>query len=275
MGRIEYWLLGAVAALIAFVAVESAKSSLQPRRYALQVQQTGHERDVDQAAAPPGDSTRAAELTSAPSPADVHSAVTRSTTPAPVRNVADIRRRIGDGAARTYILDLLSSQDSTLFRWPERTEGLRVWIQSDPRVPDWWIGYVQSARDVFMEWQTAGIPLRFQFPADSTGSDVVIRWIDRFPPDEQRIGLTRRKADQHAWVTHAEVIVALHDSDGDTFPPGEVSEILRHEIGHALGLGHARDRGMIMYPASTQLDITERDKETLHLLYTLPPGRVR
>ena len=46
MGRIEYWLLGAVAALIVFIAVASAKSSLQPRRYALQVEQTGQSRDV-------------------------------------------------------------------------------------------------------------------------------------------------------------------------------------------------------------------------------------
>jgi len=277
MGRIEYWLLGAVAALIVFVAVESAKSSLQPRRYALEVEQSGHSLDVDQpVASSVTDSTTARRGSPTPAPADVHSAVRRSRAPAPVRNVAEIRRRIAEGASRTYLLDLLASQDSTLFRWPDtRGDGLRIWIQPDPHVRDWWIGYVQSARDVFLEWETAGIPLRFQFPADSSGADIVLRWIDRFPPDEMRIGLTRRRSDQNAWVTHAEVIVALHDSDGDTFPPGEISEILRHEIGHALGLGHARDRGTIMYPENTQLDLTERDKETLRLLYTLPPGKVR
>ena len=109
----------------------------------------------------------------------------------------------------------------------------------------------------------------------TTGADIVLRWIEQFPANEMRIGLTRRRADQNAWVTHAEVIVALHDNDGDTFPPGEISEILRHEIGHALGLGHARNRGTIMYPENTQLDLTETDKETLHLLYTLPPGKVK
>jgi hypothetical protein len=30
-----------------------------------------------------------------------------------------------------------------------------------------------------------------------------------------------------------------------------------------------------MYPENTQLDLTEIDKETLHLLYSLPPGKVK
>jgi predicted Zn-dependent protease len=275
MGRIEYWLLGAVGALIAFVAFESVKSTVEPRRYALQIEQAGHSLDSLQPTAPPADS----ETADAPATTfDVHSATRLSRSKAPIRNPADVRRRIADGAQRTYILDMLASQDSVLFRWPDNAgagAGLRVWIQDNPHVPGWWIGYVQSAHDVFLEWETAGIPLRFQFPDDSASADIVLRWIDRFPPDELRIGKTRRLADQNAWVTHAEIVVALHDRDGDAFPPGEISEILRHEIGHALGLGHSRNRGTIMYPENTQLDLTDLDKETLHLLYTLPPGKVR
>ena len=275
MGRIEYWLLGAVGALIAFIAFESVKSSMEPRRYALQIEQAGTPRGEALGSGTAQDSTVRETVASTPT-ADVHSAVLPSRTRPPIRNAAEIRRRIADGAQRTYILDMLAMQDSVLYRWPDsRDAGLRVWIQADPHARDWWIGYVQSARDVFLEWQTAGIPLRFTFPADSAGAEIVLRWIDQFPPDELRIGKTRRLADQNAWVTHAEVVVALHDRDGDTFPPGEISEILRHEIGHALGLGHSRDRGTIMYPENTQLDLTELDKETLHLLYSLPPGRVK
>jgi len=274
MGRIEYWLLGAVGALIAFVAYESLRPS-EPRRYAVQIEQAGHARDTLTAGAA-ADSGATTETTS--TTVDVHSAVRPSRAPAPPRNPADVRRRIADAAQRTYILDMLASQDSVLFRWPDNPNdgaGLRVWIQSNPHVPDWWIGYVQSARDVFLEWETAGIPVRFTFPNDSANAEIVLRWIDRFPPDELRIGKTRRLADQNAWVTHADIVVALHDRDGDAFPPGEISEILRHEIGHALGLGHSRNRGTIMYPENTQLDLTDLDRETLHLLYSLPPGKVK
>jgi len=275
MGRIEFWLLGAVAALIGFIAYESVKSSVEPRRYAVQIEQAGHVRDT-LASLAPADSGVTTDA--APAAFDVHSAVRPSRAPVPPRNPADVRRRIADAAQRTYILDMLASQDSVLFRWPDNPNdgaGLRVWIQSNPHVPDWWAGYVQSARDVFLEWETAGIPLRFTFPNDSASAEIVLRWIDRFPPDELRIGKTRRLADQNAWVTHADVVVALHDRDGDAFPPGEISEILRHEIGHALGLGHSRNRATIMYPENTQLDLTDLDRETLHLLYSLPPGKVK
>jgi hypothetical protein len=274
MGRIEYWLLGAVGALIAFVAFETVRGGGDPpARYALQVEQAGHPR-AETGGAVSSDSM-AAQDASARTRVDVHSSVQPSRAPAPVRNVADVRRRIADGAQRTYIVDMLGTQDSVLYRWPDSRHELKVWIQSDVHVRDWWIGYVQTARDVFLEWETAGIPLRFQFASDSSGADIVIRWIDQFPPNDVRIGKTHRLYDQNAWITYAEVSVPLHDGDGDRFPVGEISEILRHEVGHALGLGHSRDRSTIMYPSNTQLELTDLDKETLHLLYLLPPGRVR
>jgi hypothetical protein len=274
MGRIEYWLLGAVGALIAFVAVESVRGAPSPS-YSLHIEQAGHPRAATTGASAASDSAGDSDAARNGATLDVHSAVLASRTRAPVRNVLEIRRRIADGARRTYIVDMLASQDSVLYRWSDSRTELRVWIEPDPHIPDWWIGYVQSARDVFLEWETADIPLRFQFAADSAGADIVVRWIDRFPPNDDRIGKTHRRYDQNAWVTHAEVMVALHDGDGDRFPIGEIDEILRHEIGHALGLGHSRDRATIMYPSNTQLDITELDKQTLHLLYQLPPGKVR
>lgn len=270
MRRIEYWLLGAVAALVAFVAFESVKGAQPPTRYAFQIEQAGRPRPSGAAA-----DSNATQDERNSSVVDVNSIVLPSRAPAPVRNVAEIRKRITDGAQRTYIVDMLSLQDSTLFRWPDSRHVLRVWIESDPHIPDWWIGYVQSARDVFLEWEGAGIPLKFQFAADSLGSDIVVTWTDRFPSNEDRIGKTHRLHDQNSWVTHAEILVSLHDPDGDRFPVGEISQILRHEIGHALGLGHSRNKSTIMYPQNTQLEITELDRETLHLLYELPPGRVK
>jgi len=279
MGRIEYWLLGAVGALIAFIAVEMV-SPVGGTRRTIDVAQQGH--SPDGLAPPISSHTRPAADPAAmaavrtPNAGDVNSTVRRSSAPVLVRNISDIRRRIAAGTQGTYMLDMLELQDSVLYRWPDsRDRGVRIWIQPDPHIRDWWIGYVQSAREVFAEWETARLPIRFEYPTDSTGADIVIQWIDQFPPNELRIGKTRRLADHNAWVTHADIVVALHNREGDTFPPGEVHEILRHEIGHALGLGHSKDRGTIMYPENTSLEITPLDRETLRLLYTLPPGSIK
>jgi predicted Zn-dependent protease len=273
MGRIEYWLLGAVGALIGFIVFEGATPA--ETRRTTEVVQQAKAKVEDPVRSRGGDSVITLTTVTAGS-GDVRTASRRSMTPRVVRNVAAVRRRIAEGASGTYLVDMLESQDSVLYRWPDsRDRPLRVWVQSDPKIRNWWIGYVQTVRETIAEWETAGLPIRFEYPADSTGADIVIRWIEQFPSNELRIGKTRRLADPNAWVKHAEIVVALHDREGDSFPPDEVTEILRHEIGHALGLGHSKDRGTIMYPENTQLDITSLDRETLRLLYTLPPGSVK
>jgi hypothetical protein len=64
---------------------------------------------------------------------------------------------------------------------------------------------------------------------------------------DRRIGSTRRMSDQHAWIVNAQITIALHDSRGRKFGPNELAGILRHEIGHALGLPHTAEFADIMY----------------------------
>ena len=271
MGRIEYWLLGAVGGLNGFIVFQGVAPADMHR--SIPVMEVARPQVED----PPAPTENVITITTAgrtDGGAEVGSR--RRVPPRVVRKVADVRRRIVDGARGTYLVDMLESQDSVLYRWPDaRDQPLRVWVQSEPRIRNWWVGYVQVVRETFAEWETAGIPVRFEYPADSTDADIIIRWIEQFPSNELRIGKTRRIADREAWVRHAEIVVALHDRDGESFPPDEVTEILRHEIGHALGLGHSKDRETIMYPENTQLEITSLDRETLRLLYTLPPGSLK
>ena len=271
MGRIEYWLLGAVGGLIGFIVFQGVAPADLHR--SIPVVEVARPR-VDNA---PAQAESVITITTAGrTDGEAGAGSRRRVPPRVVRNVADVRRRIVDGARGTYLVDMLQSQDSVLYRWPDaRDQPLRVWVESAPKIRNWWVGYVQVVRETFQEWETAGIPIRFEFPTDSTDADIVIRWIEQFPSNELRIGKTRRLADHSAWVRHAEIVVALHDRDGESFPPDEVTEILRHEIGHALGLGHSKDRETIMYPENTQLEITSLDRETLRLLYTLPPGSLK
>lgn len=228
--------------------------------------------------APPIEVQQASNDTAPPS--DPHNIEIASTTVAssvapPERDVAQIRARIAETPG-TYMNDMLADLRGHLVRWPDRREsGLRIWVQTMTSVPDWDQRYAQMARDAFDDWGRDPLPIRFDFVLDSADSDVRVVWLERFAPEHgTRVGLTSRTNDQHGWLVSAQIDVAIHDSTGRAIPPDALTGIMRHEAGHALGLGHSRDPKTKMFPVEMTTDISAADRATLRLLYRLPPGAV-
>jgi hypothetical protein len=222
--------------------------------------------------------TTTAAVMQAGRPAGADTAPPQRSAPAPQTakpDRAEIRRRIELGAQGTYIADMLLDSDSMLTRWPERTiDPVRVWVQRGSTIPDWTSDYARVAHEAFAEWGEVGFPVRFSFTPDSASADVRITFADRFV-NKNRLGLTTHRHDQHGWIASAEIVIAIHDSAGTALEPSLISAIARHEVGHALGLAHSRDRATLMYPESHTLSITGPDRATVKLLYTLPPGPVK
>ena len=201
--------------------------------------------------------------------------VQQSTAPAPVVDTPYVRELIREGSAGTYLRDLLSQQDNLLMRWPDRRSNMRVFIERDPGLADWNPKYPAVAEHAFDEWQEAGFPLRFDMVLERSDVDIHIKWIDRFPAEErQKLGMATKVRDQHGWLVSSEISIATHDSQGQALPPELVAATARHEIGHALGLGHSSSASDVMYPESRTPVISRADRQTLHVLYLLPPGRV-
>jgi hypothetical protein len=205
----------------------------------------------------------------------VDSPVRQSATAPTKLDRAELRRRIEVGAPGTYIGDILADRDSLLTRWPDRTiEPVRVWIQRSSTIPDWTPELFGVARAAFDEWAGVGIPVQFMFTVDSTRAHIRVNFADRIT-DGNRLGVTTHRHDYDGWIVGADILIATHDTAGVVLSRPLLAAIARHEVGHALGLAHSRDRTTIMYPESQTLSITGSDRATLKLLYTLPPGSVK
>lgn len=190
---------------------------------------------------------------------------------------AEMRRRVTNLASGTYVNDILDEQDSALYRWPEHVvDALRVYISPTAQIPNWDARYPEFARAVFAEWSQAGFPLQFTFIFDSASADIAIRWVDRFPSEDgKRIGVTDRVQTSAFEIAKAYIAIANHDSAGRLLAPTTVEGVIRHEIGHALGLNHSRDPSSVMYRESATSTISNSDRATLRLIYLVPGGALK
>jgi hypothetical protein len=187
---------------------------------------------------------------------------------------AEIRRKVRDAEATTYISDILHERDSSLARWANRNGiPLTVWIQPRTNVPDFSPVYVRRVREAFEEWGELGLPLRFAFVDDSANAEVHVDWVDRFKT--QISGRTRWARDEDWVITDADITLAMHHMQGDQLDPESMRAMALHEIGHLLGLDHTRDSLSIMAPRVRVRELSAADRATVRLLYALPTGPIR
>jgi hypothetical protein len=187
---------------------------------------------------------------------------------------ADVRRRLAEGGSGTYIGEMLAERDSALARWPDRDgRPLSIWIQPASTVADWTDGYVSSVRDAVNGWDALALPVRFAFASDSATADVHITFIDQF--EESISGRTKWERDEDWWITDAEIVLAVHHRSGPALDIDAMRALALHEVGHLLGLDHTEDATSIMAARVRVRGLSNADRATVRLLYTLPPGGVR
>jgi predicted Zn-dependent protease len=192
----------------------------------------------------------------------------------PAAKASVTRRRLAEAKAGTYIDEILGERDSAVVRWGVHSDSpLTVWIQPRSSVQDFTPAYLSRVRDAFMDWNSVDLPVHFAFVDDSAGADVHVSWIDRF--DEQISGRTRWSHDDSWTITDANIILAVHHVQGDRLEEDAMQAMALHEIGHLLGLDHTTDTLAVMAPRVHVRELSDADRATARLLYTLPTGPVR
>lgn len=189
----------------------------------------------------------------------------------PVLSPTERRRRIALGVQGTYINAVLLSRDSALARWPDRTtQPLRVFIREESDIDGWSDEYLPVVRDAFDSWVRVGIPVRFTFVSDTATADVQVRFTSALANGIS--GKTVWSRDAGHWLVSGDLQLAvLHPGGGFVTPP-QLRSIAMHEIGHLLGLDHADVADAIMSARVRVRELSDADRATVRLLYTVPAG---
>jgi hypothetical protein len=187
---------------------------------------------------------------------------------------AAIKRRVLANEAGTYISEIIRGRDSALARWPDRHGiPLTVWVQPQSRVHDFVPAFAAQTRLAFQEWGALHLPVQFSFVDDSADAEVHVNWIDHF--NEPISGRTRWSRDDDWMITDANITLAVHHFQGEQLDQQAMHAMALHEIGHLLGLDHTKDSLSIMAPRVRVRQLSDMDRATVRLLYTLPAGPLR
>jgi predicted Zn-dependent protease len=182
-------------------------------------------------------------------------------------------RRLKHGARGTYIGEILLERDSSLVRWERHGVPLTVWIQPQSNISEFSSAFVLEVRNAFEEWDSLHLPVRFAFVDDSAEAKVHVTWVDHF--SQPISGRTRWARDDDWSITDANITLAVHHNSGDQLDDEAVRAMALHEIGHLLGLDHTTDSTSVMAPRVRVRQLSDADRATVRLIYTLPAGPVR
>jgi predicted Zn-dependent protease len=180
-----------------------------------------------------------------------------------------VRALLASGEAGTYVRAMLAEDDHIVTRWHQSNEPIRVWVQPQSSEAGFTADLVAPTRRAFSAWNEVGLGVAFEMVDDSTAADVHVTWRQQMN-EARQIGTTFRMTGGRGWIAFAHVVLSTaYDIDA-------VQNAARHEAGHVLGLGHSPDVQDIMAAATEgkQYMITDADKTTARLLYSLPPGKV-
>ena len=174
----------------------------------------------------------------------------------------------------TYIDELLAVRDSAIARWPDRvSRPLRVFVREGEELESWNPDFMPAVRDAFDTWVQASIPVRFTFVRDSASADIHVRFVPSFPNGIS--GKTVWSRDGFHWLLSSDIQLAVTHPNGGTITAPQMRAIALHEVGHLLGLDHSSNPDNIMSARIRVRELSEADRATVRLVYTVPAGSLK
>ena len=162
-----------------------------------------------------------------------------------------------------------------LYRWHTDTFPLKVYIENNPELPDY---YYKEVKKAFMQWQKASKNyITFVFEDVKDRADIRCTFPKNFDREISGSTITGGISSFKiidGFISYSQIEFAVYDIKNKYVSRKILYSIALHEIGHSLGIrGHSVNPDDIMYPTLKHFKtkISLGDISTLKLLYSIVP----
>lgn len=201
------------------------------------------------------------------------------TVPGSVQPVHDqntaIERILNDARVGTYLNEMIAEREpAAAVRWDMTAHRLlTVHLPRPVHVDGFQSAFNAAVHSAFAQWQTSGLPVRFDLNGNAADALIRLRWIRQF--DSERTGEAFvRWVLPAGWIQGGTLTLSTHSPEGSPLDEDDVYAVALHEIGHLLGLGHSPRSDDVMHPVTRARGLSSRDRRTAQLLYSMPPGEI-
>lgn len=134
--------------------------------------------------------------------------------------------------------------------------------------------YIEENRNSYLmkrafgDWEQASSKLvRFEYVSSQDKADIIVKWVEGY--NDTAVGKTYPYVDNKGYFAGALIEIAKYtNSQAIKMQNTELIKIMRHEIGHAIGLPHTNNPNGIMNPTTDRvLMITKDDLRDLRSIY--------